>query len=119
MPGSDPVKAKPIGFFARHRRGAQMFVGLLLVLGCVVITFALNRDWFHTVKSYYAGALSQYLNSSDNESIRAALIEQLVDIYKETPAGKSLALRDDAGRVIGRFRIDDAYIVRDQKKPRR
>ncbi len=96
-----------------------MFVVMLILANVVVLAFALRPDWFHTMKTYYGSALSEYLNAPENETVRAAMIEQLVDIYKETPAGKSLALRDAQDRVIGRFRIDKADVIRDQKKPRR
>ena len=110
---------KPPSFLARHKRGLQLFVGLLAIGVSTVFAFAVKPDWWHTLKSYYGGLLSDYLNAPENEGVRAALIEQLVDIYKETPAGKSLALRDEKDRVIGRFRINSADIVRDQKQPRR
>lgn len=96
-----------------------MFVGMVLIAACTFLAFALKPDWWHTLKAYYGGAISEYLNAPENESVRAAMIEQLVDLYKETPAGKSLALRDAQDRVIGRFRIDNAYIIRDEKQPRR
>lgn len=110
---------KPPSFFARHKRGMQLFVALLAIGAATVTAFAVKPDWWYTLKSYYGGILSDYLNKPENENVRAALIERLVDIYKETPAGKSLALRDDKDRVIGRFRINKAEITRDEKKPRR
>lgn len=119
MPGEPPAKHAPPGFFTRHKRGAKLFVAMLAIAGCTVATFAARPDWWHTLKSYYGSAISSFLNAPENESLRAAMIEQLVDIYKETPAGKSLALRDAQDRVIGRFRIDNAFVLRDQKKPRR
>ena len=119
MPDAHSPRTASPGFFARHKRGAQMFVLMVILAAGVVLAFALRPDWFHTMKAYYGSALSEYLNAPENETVRAAMIEQLVDIYKETPAGKSLALRDSQDRVIGRFRIDKADVIRDQKKPRR
>ncbi|MCC6149959.1 MAG: hypothetical protein IT461_06900 [Planctomycetes bacterium] len=119
MADSQPSDKRKPSFLARHKRGAQMFVALLMIGAGTVAAFAVKPQWWHTLKSYYGSALSDYLNAPENESVRAAMIEQLVGIYKETPAGKSLALRDEQDRVIGRFRIDKADVLRDQKQPRR
>jgi len=119
MADSQPSEKRQPSFLARHKRGAQMFVALLVIGASTIAAFAVKPDWWHTLKAYYGSALSDYLNAPENEGVRAAMIERLVDIYKETPAGKSLALRDEQDRVIGRFRIDKADVLRDQKQPRR
>lgn len=57
------------------------------------------REWFEAL-----------VNDPDNEEYRAKLIQHVVEHYRETPAGKSLPLRDEQGRVVGRFRIHEAKI---------
>ncbi|MBX3459293.1 MAG: hypothetical protein KF696_04885 [Planctomycetes bacterium] len=57
------------------------------------------REWFEAL-----------VNDPNNEEYRARLIQHAVEHYRETPEGKSLPLRDEAGRVVGRFRIHEAKI---------
>jgi hypothetical protein len=48
---------------------------------------------------------------NDNEQLRTDIIEHAVEHYRETPAKKSLPLRNEAGHVIGRFRINAANVA--------
>lgn len=67
-----------------------------------VITSAADlqyQEWFESL-----------VNDPDNEDLRAQLIAHVVDHYRDTPANKSLPLRNDEGQVIGRFRIDEAVV---------
>jgi hypothetical protein len=57
------------------------------------------RDWFEGL-----------VNDPGNEEYRTALIAHLVDYYRETPARKSLPLRNEDGYVVGRFRIHVADV---------
>ncbi|MCB9894197.1 MAG: hypothetical protein H6839_07105 [Planctomycetes bacterium] len=50
------------------------------------------------------------VNDPDNEEYRTELITHVVEHYKQTPSKKSLPLRNDAGQVVGRFRIKSAEV---------
>lgn len=58
------------------------------------------QEWFEGI-----------VNDPDNEEYRTQLIAHVVDHYRETPSKKSLPLRNDAGQVIGRFRINTANVT--------
>ncbi|MBZ0135036.1 MAG: hypothetical protein K8I27_01530 [Planctomycetes bacterium] len=58
------------------------------------------QEWFEGI-----------VNDPDNEEYRAQLIAHVVEHYRETPSRKSLPLRNDAGQVIGRFRINTADVL--------
>jgi hypothetical protein len=70
-------------------------------LGAVTQGAALTyRDWIENV-----------VNDPGNETYRAEVLTRVVDAYRETPVGKSLGLRNDAGQVVGRFRIEVAEVT--------
>jgi hypothetical protein len=52
---------------------------------------------------------------NDNEQLRTDIIEHAVEHYRETPAKKSLPLRNEAGQVVGRFRINVANVDQPHK----
>lgn len=58
------------------------------------------REWFEG-----------FINDPDSETYRAAVLERVIAVYRETPVGKSLPLRDDQGRVVGRFRMESAEVT--------
>ena len=60
--------------------------------------------------------LEGLINHPDNEEYRTQLITHVVDHYKETPSKKSLPLRNDAGQVIGRFRINAAAVDQPERE---
>lgn len=62
-----------------------------------VVTY---RDWIEAV-----------VNDPENESYRAEVLTRVIEEYRTTPVGKSLGLRNDAGQVVGRFRIDVAEVT--------
>jgi len=110
MAVSEKVQLEPRRGRARRVRIASLVFALLAVITGFGLTYRFRPDLFQRVKAHYGSIVSEFLNAPDNESVRAQLIEQLVDVYRETPAGKSLALRDEQGRVVGRFRIDRADV---------
>lgn len=59
----------------------------------------------------YQNWLEQVVNDPDNAAYRAEVLRRAVDAYRTTPVGKSLPLRDDAGHVVGRFRIQVADVT--------
>lgn len=97
-----------------------LLVVLLLLVAGFGVAFRLRPDLFVDVKAHYGSLVSAFINAPENEAVRAQLIETLVGVYRETPAGKSLALRDEHGRVVGRFRIEKAevsQVVRESDDP--
>ncbi|MCC6573819.1 MAG: hypothetical protein IT462_08510 [Planctomycetes bacterium] len=58
----------------------------------------------------YADWVGNFINSPDNEAARTELISRVVGVMRDTPVGKSLPLRDEQQRVIGRFRINEATV---------
>lgn len=72
-----------------------------LISGAAVLKY---QDWFEGL-----------VNDPANEEYRTALLNHVVDYYKETPDGKSLPLRNEEGQVIGRFRINAAKVEQPHK----
>ncbi len=62
----------------------------------------------------YRNWIEDFVNDPNNESYRAEVLARVIDAYRDLPAGKSLGLRNDAGQVIGRFRISVATISQPQ-----
>jgi hypothetical protein len=52
---------------------------------------------------------------NDDEQLRTDIIERAIEHYRETPAKKSLPLRNEAGQVVGRFRINVANVDQPHK----
>mgnify|MGYP001286414048 CR=1 FL=1 len=63
----------------------------------------------------YQQFVEDIVNDPDNEDLRADLIERVVEHYRETPAKKSLPLRNEAGQIVGRFRINVADVEQPYK----
>jgi hypothetical protein len=61
----------------------------------------------------YQTLVEDFVN--DDESLRTDIIQRAIEHYRETPAKKSLPLRNDAGQVIGRFRINVANVDQPHK----
>ena len=68
-----------------------------VITGAASLTY---QEWFEGI-----------VNDPNNEEYRARLIAHVVEHYRETPSKKSLPLRNDAGHVIGRFRINAGSTV--------
>ena len=93
----------------------RVIVPLVLLLGLTVAYDRTKNDLRSSLVNAgdtYAGWVGNFINSPDNEGARTELIARMVDVYRTTPVGKSLPLRDDSGRVIGRFRIVNAVVSR-------
>ena len=67
-----------------------------VITGAASLTY---QEWFEGI-----------VNDPNNEDYRAQLIARVVEHYRETPSKKSLPLRNEAGQVIGRFRINAAEV---------
>jgi len=63
----------------------------------------------------YQAFVEDVVNDPDNEALRADVIERFINHYRETPAKKSLPLRNATGQVIGRFRINSVIVNQPHK----
>ncbi|MCA8919303.1 MAG: hypothetical protein KDB32_09515 [Planctomycetes bacterium] len=105
------------GTSLRTRKGkaSMVFAGLVALLLLTGGAYLQITDQWNVVTAAaslkYEEWVKGVVNHPDNEAMRADLIAHVVEHYRETPAKKSLPLRDDEGHVIGRFRINVADVA--------
>ncbi|MCA8945806.1 MAG: hypothetical protein KDB29_06250, partial [Planctomycetes bacterium] len=105
------------GTSLRTRKGkaSMVFAGLVALLLLTGGAYLQITDQWNVVTAAaslkYEEWVEGVVNHPDNEAMRADLIARVVEHYRETPAKKSLPLRDDEGHVIGRFRINVADVA--------
>lgn len=105
------------GTSLRTRKGkaSLVFTGLVALLLLTGSAYLQVTDQWNVVTAAaslkYEEWIEGVVNDPDNEAMRADLIARVVEHYRETPAKKSLPLRDDDGHVIGRFRINVADVA--------
>ena len=97
-----------------RRVAAAVMVLILAALGGGALYLKATGRWgviaagaTLTYREWFEG----FINDPDSETYRAAVLERVIAVYRETPVGKSLPLRDDQGRVVGRFRIENAQVT--------
>lgn len=91
----------------RKRGGSPLLLAALVGLGSAAWVAWGDRlpGAFQIAEQRYSGLVAAFINDPNNAGLRADMIESVVDHYRETPAGKSLPIRDESRRVVGRFRI--------------
>lgn len=118
--GRAPEKP-PSGSSLRSRKGrvSLLFAGTVLLAlfasGAYVQVSGKGKGLIAAVDLKYREFIEGFINDPDNEAMRADLIARVVEHYRTTPSKKSLPLRDDDGRIIGRFRIEVAKVDQPHK----
>jgi len=64
----------------------------------------------HSAAATYRDWIEAVVNDPENEEYRAEVLTRVIEEYRDTPVGKSLGLRNEAGQVVGRFRINVAQV---------
>lgn len=91
--------------------GFAAIVVLSLITGGVYLQVTDQWGAITSAAGYrYSEFVEEVVNDPGKEAMRAKLLERVIEHYKETPARKSLPLRNDDGHVVGRFRIDVADV---------
>lgn len=120
MAGTKP-ESPHSGSSLRSRKGRASLLFAAAVLfalfasGAYVQVSGKGKGLLAAADLKYREFIEGFVNDPGNESMRADLIERVVEHYRTTPSKKSLPLRDDNGRIIGRFRIEVAKVDQPHK----
>jgi len=111
---SDRKPSSGTSLRTRRGKGSAFFAGVVIASLLVGAGYLGVTDQWGAVTQ---GAALQYqewfegiVNDPDNDRFRAALLNHVIAHYRETPTGKSLPLRNDAGKIVGRFLIVRAEV---------
>jgi hypothetical protein len=116
---AEPKDAPRSGESLRTRKGKAsiVFAGAVVAALLTGSVYLQATDQWSVITSAaelkYRAFVEDTVN--DNEDLRADVIERAINHYRDTPAKKSLPLRNDAGQVVGRFRINVANVVQPYK----
>lgn len=110
-----PVEEKPSArnsLRTRKGKASVVFAGAVIVALLSGGVYLQATDQWNVITSAanlrYQTFVEDFVD--DDEDLRTEVIARAIAHYRETPAKKSLPLRNEAGQVIGRFRINVASV---------
>lgn len=112
---SDRPESKPEPGARKYARPVSGIFAAVVLVGLTIGVSYLHYSgqWNLVTRgaaATYQNWLERFVNDPNNETYRAEVLTRVIDTYRDTPVGKSLPLRNDAGQVVGRFRINKADI---------